>query len=144
VVSGKTEYVWMIFFGKRSFSLSRRKDPKPDPVPPAIECSIMKPYRISHISPFYSCTAYLKGVTAVCFAINHLHDFLVNCLSCLISITPVICCTYSVLSNEKVFRVVNILIRAGLDAIEDLLTYQLQYNFQFVLKYTLEVPNRSK
>ena len=42
-VSGKTEYVWINFFGNLSFSRSSRNDPKPEPVPPAIEWSIMKP-----------------------------------------------------------------------------------------------------
>lgn len=41
--SGKTEYVWMSFLGNRSFKRSRRKEPSPDPVPPAIECSSMNP-----------------------------------------------------------------------------------------------------
>ena len=40
---GKTEYVVISFFGKRSLSRSSRYDPRPEPVPPAIECSSMKP-----------------------------------------------------------------------------------------------------
>jgi hypothetical protein len=52
-VSGNTEYVWMSFFGYRSFSLSSRKLPRPDPVPPAIECNIMKPSH-SQYRPYYT------------------------------------------------------------------------------------------
>ena len=33
---GKTEYVWISFFGKWSFKCSKIYDPIPEPVPPAI------------------------------------------------------------------------------------------------------------
>lgn len=46
-VSGNTEYVCISFLGNRSFSFSSRKLPSPDPVPPAMECSSMKPSRES-------------------------------------------------------------------------------------------------
>ena len=41
---GNTEYVWMIFFGNASFRFSRRKEPIPEPVPPAMLCISMKPW----------------------------------------------------------------------------------------------------
>jgi len=42
----------------------------------------------------------------------------VDQLSCLITISPVIGSTYSIFPNEKVLRVVNVLVRAGLDAVD--------------------------
>ncbi len=40
---GNTEYVWISFFGNRSFSFSSKNDPSPDPVPPATEWHSEKP-----------------------------------------------------------------------------------------------------
>ena len=40
-------------------------------------------------------------------------------LAGLVSITPVVAGTYAALSNEEVFRVVDVLVRAGLDAVDD-------------------------
>ena len=39
---GKTLYVWMSFLGKRSEILSSMYEPKPEPVPPAIEWQTVK------------------------------------------------------------------------------------------------------
>lgn len=48
VAFGKTEYVWISFLGKRSFSRSSRYEPIPDPVPPAIECDRTNPCHNVH------------------------------------------------------------------------------------------------
>ena len=49
---GKTEYVCINFFGNLSFNRSRTNEPKPEPVPPAIECMSMNPCsRRSAIDP---------------------------------------------------------------------------------------------
>ena len=46
---GKTEYVWISFFGKWSFSRSSRNEPIPEPVPPAIEWQTRKPSSDSEV-----------------------------------------------------------------------------------------------
>lgn len=61
----------------------------------------------------------LEGIASVRFPVNHLHDLLVHRLAGLVSITPVVAGTYTALSNEEVFRVVDVLVRAGLDAVYD-------------------------
>lgn len=63
-------------------------------------------------------TTYLERVAAVRFAVNHLHDIFVYTFTSLVAITPVVCRTHTILSNVKVFRVVNILVRAVLDTID--------------------------
>ena len=47
---GKTEEVWMSFLGKRSLRHSRRKEPMPEPVPPAMEWHMRNPSRDSEPS----------------------------------------------------------------------------------------------
>lgn len=51
---GKTEYVWIIFFGNLSLILSKTKLPNPLPVPPAIECVKTKPSKESLPSASHS------------------------------------------------------------------------------------------
>ena len=47
VSSGKTEKVYIIFLGNLSFNFSKTKEPKPEPVPPAIECVNINPSKLS-------------------------------------------------------------------------------------------------
>jgi hypothetical protein len=62
----------------------------------------------------------LQRVTSICLAIYHLHDILAYRLSRLVSITPVVCSANAILANVKVLGVVNVLVRTGLNAVDDL------------------------
>jgi hypothetical protein len=63
--------------------------------------------------------AYLQRIASVCFPVNHLHDLFVHRFARLIPITPIVAGSYAALSNEEVFWVVNVLVWASLNAIED-------------------------
>lgn len=62
----------------------------------------------------------LETVRAVGFAVYHLHDVLVHGLAGLVAITPVVGCAYAVFADKEVLRVVDVLVGACLDAIDDL------------------------
>jgi len=106
-VSGKTEYVWMIFLGKRSFSLSRRKH--------------HETLGIS-ASALHSCCSgtNLKRITAICFSVYHFHDILMNQLTSLISISPIVCSTHPILAYEKVLWIIDVFIRSRLNTVDNL------------------------
>jgi len=61
--------------------------------------------------------SYLQGVAAVCFAVDHLHYILIHRLSRLVSITPVIRRTYTILANIEVFWVVDVFVWTRLDTV---------------------------
>lgn len=61
----------------------------------------------------------LERVAPVCFSLYHLHDFFVNGLSGLVSITPVVPCTDATFADVKVLWVIDVLVRAILYAIDD-------------------------
>ena len=61
---GNTEYVWISFLGKWSFSCSSRYDPIPDPVPPAIECASTNPSSESELSASRSIMSISVSCTA--------------------------------------------------------------------------------
>ena len=60
---GKTEYVWISFFGKWSLIASSIREPMPEPVPPAIECVMMKPSRLSEPSASRSIMSMISSCT---------------------------------------------------------------------------------
>ena len=66
---GKTEYVWISFFGKWSFSRSSRNEPIPEPVPPAIEWQTRKPSSDSEPSASRSIISISSSCT--CSAIEY-------------------------------------------------------------------------
>jgi hypothetical protein len=121
-VSGNTEYVCISFFGNRSFILSRMKLPIPDPVPPAMEWSSMKPCRcIQHLNTKSKCRRdYLQGIASICLSVDHIEHLLLHDLSGRVARSPVVSSTNSLLANEEVLGVVDVLIRARLDRIDDL------------------------
>lgn len=121
-VSGKTEYVWMSFFGNRSFIRSRIKLPSPEPVPPAMECRNMNPCIVSAAADRIPCPteSYLERITPVCFTIDHVEDFLLHHFTGGITRTPIVPRTNALLSDEEVFGVVDVLVRTGLNGVKDL------------------------
>lgn len=64
--------------------------------------------------------AYLKRVATVRLSVNHLHNILVNRLTALVSVTPVIRRSHSILAHVKVLRVVDVSVRARLNAVQHL------------------------
>lgn len=66
--------------------------------------------------------AYLERIAPVCLSIYHLHNIFMNRLSCLISITPVVCGSNTILANKEIFGIVDILVRASLNSVDNLLT----------------------
>jgi hypothetical protein len=58
---GKTLYVYISFLGNLSFNLSSRNDPKPDPVPPAVEWVMTKPSRESEPSASLSIMSMMSS-----------------------------------------------------------------------------------
>jgi hypothetical protein len=60
---------------------------------------------------------YLEGITSVSLSVDHLHHLFINRLSHLISIAPIISSSFALFFHEKVLRVIDILVRAGLDAV---------------------------
>jgi hypothetical protein len=64
---------------------------------------------------------YLQRFTSVCFSINHVKDLLLYALSGRISSTPVVSRSNALLSDKEVLGVVDVLIGAGLNAVQDLL-----------------------
>lgn len=137
-VLGKTEYVWMSFFGKRSLSRSRRKEPRPEPVPPAIEWRSINPWGeqakqdgqglISgvHGKRDPTCATrqdrptHLKRVAAVGFAVDHVEKLLVDPLTGVVSHSPVVSRSASVLINVDVLGVVKVRKWGALDVVDDL------------------------
>lgn len=65
---------------------------------------------------------HLQGITPVCLSVNHLHDVFANRLATLITITPVIRRTHTILADIKVLGVVDVFVRPRLDAVDDLPT----------------------
>lgn len=61
----------------------------------------------------------LERVTTVRLSINHLHDVLADLFARLVAITPVVGGAGTVLADVKVLGVVYILVRTGLDAVND-------------------------
>ncbi len=95
-------------------------------------------------------TTYFQRVTAICFSVDHLHDFLVDRLSGLISIAPVVSGADAILANVEVFGIIYVLVGARLDAVDDLIFFPLL--FSLFLPFTSdpgaacvsrEVPSRS-
>lgn len=64
-------------------------------------------------------------------------------LSCLVPISPIVCSSYTVLADEEVLGVVDILIRASLDAIDDLGPPSTAETRRELLGYILAVLDRS-
>lgn len=62
---------------------------------------------------------YLERITSIGLAVYHLHYILVDQLSCLISISPVVGCTHPILPNEKVLGVVDVFVGARLNTVDD-------------------------
>lgn len=85
----------------------------------------MKPYR-SHVRnvaatrPPIRVKLYLEGITAISLPVNHFHNVLVDRLTALISITPVIRSTDTILAHVEVLGIVDVSVGAGLDTVDDL------------------------
>ncbi len=75
---------------------------------------------ISPLLPGSGQGAYLERIAPVSFSVNHLHDFFVHGFSGLIAVSPVVARPNTILPDIEIFGVVDILVRAGLYAIDDL------------------------
>lgn len=64
--------------------------------------------------------AYLQRVAAVRFAVYHFYYLLIDLLAALVAVSPVVGRAHAILANVKVFGVVDVLVRARLDAVDDL------------------------
>jgi hypothetical protein len=71
----------------------------------------LEPLVLEH-KPALLFSTHLQRIAPIGLSVNHLHDILMNKLSCLIPISPIIRSPYTVFANEEIFRVVDILIRA--------------------------------
>src|SRR5437868_1097786 len=71
-------------------------------------------------SIFMDRTGYLQRIAAVSLSIDHIEDLLLHYFSSSIARSPIIPCPNTLLSNEEVFGVVNILVCACLDSVDDL------------------------
>lgn len=58
-------YVWIIAFGKASLRASKRYEPSPLPVPPAIACVSTKPCRLSQLRASRSATHHIINPTGI-------------------------------------------------------------------------------
>ena len=61
----------------------------------------------------------LERVTPVGFAIDHIEDLLLYPVARGITSAPIVSRPHAIFANEKVLRVVDILVRAGLDRLND-------------------------
>lgn len=77
----------------------------------------MQPVRDS-LKDFFRKQAYLKRVTAVGFAVYHLHYVLAHGLARLVPITPVVGSADTILADIEVLRIVNVLERASLYSVD--------------------------
>lgn len=110
---GNTEYVWINFLGYRSFRRSNRNEPMPDPVPPAIECNSMKPWRddIQYAMVgfcYKKAHTDLQGVAAICFPVNHIHDLFRYFFSLCVSLSPDISSATSVVRHKDIFWIIKV------------------------------------
>lgn len=110
----------MIFLGKRSFNLSKRKEPKPEPVPPAIECSSMNPYAFVsvQVSLMQKMRTYLQTVATVRLALDHLHQLFLHCPRGRIPGSPIVPRTGAFFVYIHILRVVDFPIAACLYAMD--------------------------
>ena len=63
---------------------------------------------------------YLKRVTPIRLAINHIENFLLDSISSIVSSTPIVCCAATLGPDKEVLWIVNILIWAILYTLYDL------------------------
>ena len=85
----------------------------------------MNPYRtpVSMIRVTLIKTSnYLKRVTAICLSIDHIKDLLLHSFTCSIPCSPIVASTHSILSDEEILGIVDVLVGTGLYAIDDLVT----------------------
>ena len=81
----------------------------------------MNPYRhYSAVGRSTGVLTYLERIAAVCFSVNHFHDILMHRFPRLVSVTPVVRSTNAIFANEEVFRIVDVLVWSGLNAVDDL------------------------
>lgn len=80
-------------------------------------------------------SAYLEGVAPVGLSVNHLHNVLAYGLAALVSVTPVVRSTHAILADVEVLGVVDVLVGAGLDAVEDLSELSLAHVSQLPQPY---------
>ena len=65
-------------------------------------------------------SAHLERVTTVGLSVYHLHDLLVDRLSCLVPISPVVTSSHAVLADIEVLGVVYVFVWACLNPVDDL------------------------
>lgn len=63
---------------------------------------------------------HLERVTTVRLAINHLHQVFAERLSALVPVTPVVGGAPAIFADVEILRVVDVLVRARLDAVDNL------------------------
>lgn len=68
---------------------------------------------------------YLQRITPICLSIDHVKDLLLHMVTCRVPSGPVVPRANALLPDEEVFGVVDVSIRSGLDAIDDLTSDQL-------------------
>lgn len=61
---------------------------------------------------------YLEAVTAVCLTVDHIHELILRPAAHLIPLRPVVTSTCALLVHVDIFRVVDVLVRSALDAID--------------------------
>jgi hypothetical protein len=64
--------------------------------------------------------SYFKRITPVCLSVDHVKDLLLHSFTRSISSTPIVPCAHAIFTNEEVFRVVDVLVRSTLYAVDDL------------------------
>lgn len=64
--------------------------------------------------------SHLKTITTIRFPIDHVKDLLLYSLPGSIPGGPIIPCTDALFANEEVLWIVDVLVSAGLDSVDDL------------------------
>ncbi len=105
----------------------------------------MKPYRTSQTSHTVVHThpaPHLERIAAICLAVDHVHDFLVDRLARRVARRPDVAGADAILADVEVFRVVEAPVRARLDAIDDLRAREQSYLPGLQHPHLLLAPDR--
>jgi hypothetical protein len=80
----------------------------------------MKPYKSGQLEVYYMIEAYLKGVTTLCFAVEHIHNLVIDALAGRVALCPIVARPATVLRKIYILRIIQTRVWAREDIVNDL------------------------